>query len=254
MTKLAILVVAALAGAAYADGMDGFVVEGHTELRGHVTDLAGAPAAGVKVHVVSSNGSVQEATSGRDGAYRVTPVGDYSIVYVEGARRIVGQTSVTDKGGVIAVHEQMAPAVPAKPLAHTDVILDYSDPAIDGDVWARAWLLLAVDARGSVEAVKLLGDPGSDLGPIAVRGAFALRFEPARDRAGHAVRSVVLWTFEWPSYWWMVSEHYALTRLPPPADLRGVPCEGTDSPTVRHRACSKPDLGAMLTKPWLPRH
>jgi hypothetical protein len=251
--RLALIVVLALAGAARADGVDGFVVEGHAELRGHVTDLAGAPAAGVKVHVVSANGTAQDVVTERDGAYRVTPVGDYSLVYVEGKHRIVGQTSATDRGGVIAVHEQMAPAVPAKPLGHTDLILDYSDAAIDGDVWVRAWLLLAVDTKGDVSAVKLLDDPGYDLGPIAVHGAFGLRFEPARDRAGHAVRSVVMWAYEWPSYWWLVSGNRPVTRLPPPSDLRDVPCEGTDSPSVRHRACSQPNLAGMLTKPWLPR-
>ena len=246
---VALVLLGSLATAHAGDGVNGFVVEGKRELRGHVTDERGAPLGRAQVHVVSANGSVQLALTDRDGAYRVVPEGDFSLVYVDGAARIAGQTREQGTGDVIEIHEQLPPAVPARSLAKQDLILDYSDAAIDRDAWARAWLLLAIDARGEVTAVKLLDDPGADLGPIAVRGALALRFEPARDRAGRAVRSMLLWSFEWPPYWWMIENHLSLNRLPP--KVRQLPCLDTYTPDERHRDCSRPTLAAVLTQAWI---
>ena len=246
------LVLALVATPAAADPhLDGFVTFGRGELRGTVTTRDGKPAAGEHVHVVSAGGAVQDAVTGKDGSYHVTlDGGDHAFVYIDHDGHLTGQIGTpTGTDSVIELHEVLPPAVSAKPHDHLDRILDYSDEATDADTWARAWLLLDVSETGAVSQVKLLGDPGHALAPIAVKAAFALTFDPARDRANRPMRSAVLWTFEWPAYWWMRENHYAMTRLP--LETITLPCNGRDSKIVRHRDCSAPDLGKVVTAPWL---
>ncbi len=243
------LLLALLASPAAADPrLDGFVIRGKGELRGTVT-RDGKPVAGAHVHVIGDK--AQEAVTAADGTYRLSLAGgDHAFVYIEGDAHLTAQIGTpTGTDGIIELHEALPPAVPAKAHEHTDVILDYSDEAADADTWARAWLLLDVTETGAVSQVKLVDDPGHGLAPIALKAAFALTFDPARDRANRPVRSAVLWTYEWPAYWWLRENHYSMTRLP--LETVTLPCNGRDGKFVRHRDCTAPDLAKIVTAPWL---
>ena len=241
----ALVILALCAGTAAADPrLHGFVTGGPGELRGTVTSLDGHAVAGAKVHIVSTHEQI--IATGKDGSYRATLEGGTStFVYIDGDMRISGAVAVAGANdAVVEVHEVLPPAVPAKAKSRADVILDYTDDASDADAWMRAWLLLGVSERGTVTAVKVLADPGHGLAPIATKAAFGLRFEPALDRSKHPVRSTVLWTYEWPAYWWLIDNHYPQTRIP--VEAVRVPCTGR-----QHRDCSEPDLAKMMTQPWL---
>lgn len=130
---------------------------------------------------------------------------------------------------------------------------EYSDDAILTDTWSLAWMVLDVDATGAVTRVKFLKKPGHDLEKIAVKTAFALQFDPAKDAAGHAVGSLVVWPIEWPSYWWLVIRTGVTTGIP---DTTHVPCRGSgplnlDSVHPTYRDCSRPDLSKVDTAPWI---
>jgi hypothetical protein len=229
--------------------LNGFVIHGTGELRGTVTK-DGKPVAGVHVHVVGDN--AQEAVTAPDGTYTLALAGgDHAFVYIDGDAQLTAQLATPGSDSVIELHEVLPPAVPAKAHEHADVILDYSDDASDADTWARAWLLLDVSETGAVSQVKLLNDPGHALAPIAIKAALAMTFDPARDRANRPIRSTVLWTYEWPAYWWLVENHYARTRLP--LETFTLPCNGHDSKFVRHRDCTPPDLSKIVTAPWQSR-
>ncbi|MBV8757050.1 MAG: carboxypeptidase regulatory-like domain-containing protein [Deltaproteobacteria bacterium] len=235
----ALVIIAWLAGSAAAEPrLHGFVTAGPGELRGSVVDVDGKPVGGARVHVGDAI-----VTTARDGSYRATlSAASSTVVYVDGDVRITGALAVGSE--VVEIHEILPPAVAAKPKSRTDVILDYTDAASDADEWTRAWLLLDVSERGDVTQLKLLADPGHGLAPIAERAAFALRFEPALDRSHKPMRSTVLWTYEWPAYWWLLQNHYSMSRLPPQAEMED--CTGR-----RHRDCSEPDLTKLLTQPWV---
>lgn len=149
----------------------------------------------------------------------------------------------------------------------------YSDRAITRNAWTRAWLLLDIDASGKVQRFKFIKRPGYDLERIAASEAFKLRFEPARNEAGRAVRSSVMWPIEWPAYWWLIEFMGTATRLPPivhhgrgPDSLGAprsmadsVPCAGSgpmELGSIRpgYRDCSQPDLSRDFDdEPWVTR-
>jgi hypothetical protein len=80
--------------------------------------------------------------------------------------------------------------------------LPYSEMAMNENIWAVGWMLLDVDVGGLVTAFRFLHRPGHDLEAIAEREVWNLRFDPARDDAGHPMASKVLWKFEWPPFFW----------------------------------------------------
>jgi hypothetical protein len=247
--RLALLLALVAAPAAADPRLNGFVTRGNGELRGTVMKN-GKPIAGAHVHVVGDK--AQEAVTAADGTYKLTLAGgDHAFVYIDGDAQLTAQLATPGGGSVIELHEVLPPAVAAKAHEHTDVILDYSDDATDADTWARAWLLLDVGETGAVSQVKLLNDPGHALAPIAIKAALALKFDPARDRANRPIRSTVLWTYEWPAYWWLRENHYSMSRLP--LETVTLPCNGRDSKFVRHRDCTPPDLAKIVTAPWLHR-
>lgn len=53
---------------------------------------------------------------------------------------------------------------------------------------AKPWLMLDVDDQGHVSRLKLLNDPGINLGPIAIQEGFKMTFSPARDSDDHGSR------------------------------------------------------------------
>src|SRR5262245_53021607 len=187
-----------------------------TQVIGRITETAThKPIQGVVVTIRHGDTELQALTDA-NGLYRfVVPEGaTYQLAYVYAD--VKGQGSVDVATGAIAtldasldvdseslifIHEPK-PVVAPKMVkdARRKIAPEYSDAAIQRDVWTRAWLLLDIDARGTVTRVKLLNASGYDLEPIAIKQAFKTQFEPARDANGDAVRSVLVWTIEWPSY------------------------------------------------------
>jgi hypothetical protein len=231
----------------------GFITYAKGELTGQVTDEDGHPVAGAKVHLATPSGTEKVVTADRQGKFKTPLPGDdgHTLVYVSGAARISGQATVpSDQGApgeVVEIHEVIRPAVMPKPLSRVDRILEYTDAAIDRDVWTRAWLLLEITETGTVARLKLINRPGYDLDAIAIREGLKLRFEPARDRAGRPTRTLLLWTFEWPSYWFMQRTHQMPTRLPEFT----VDCRGTKPMRATYRDCTPPDLGHAMALPWV---
>jgi hypothetical protein len=258
LTRSAVTIALVLASSLVAAGdeaerFSGFVTSGTGTLTGRVTDFDGDPLAGVDVHVVSGSGGVQIVTTDRDGHYRAILSGGRTIVFVERDALVGGQTTAAredDRGrDVIEIEDTIPPKVHPMPLSDPTRVPEYSDQAEDENAWTRAWLLLEIDATGSVTRLKVLRDPGFGLGSIAVREGFALRFEPAQDIAGQPTRGHLLWTFEWPSYWWLVRNGRTLKRLP--SEVARVPCRGSGPTGSVYRDCSRPDMTRIATAPWL---
>ncbi len=244
------LLVLALGGQAAADptpSISGFITSDPGELRGSVTDPDGDPIANASVHVLSPKGERIIKTDAR-GNYKVDMPGGLQHVFIEVPGRIVGVTSA-EAGEVIEMKDILPPAVMAKPKKDVEWIPPYSDAAQDDDNWTRAWLMLDVNDKGAVAGVKILNAPGHDLDKIALAAAFDLSFEPARDRAKRAVPSLVLWTFEWPAYWWMRHNRFLLNHVPPDATL--VRCRNPKKPRNWERDCSKPNMAKFASDPWI---
>jgi hypothetical protein len=130
----------------------------------------------------------------------------------------------------------------------------YSDEAIDKDVWAKAWVLLDIDARGNVSRVKLLKQPGYGLDQIALDHAFKMRFDPALDANGRAMATELLWSMEWPSYWWLVNMDEPPNRVPDYA--QNMECAGSGPLAFGrihkvYRDCSMADLTRLDQVPWV---
>jgi len=254
---VAVVVACSLAASsALADNLvRGFMVGPGVEIIGTVTASDGHPLAGVLVHVASSVGPERIVKTGADGSYRVTtPARGDSVVFIRGDGRITGSSTVIQgeaEGEAFVVEEVLPPAVPAVPRTSPYVVPDYSEAAMDRDQWTKAWLLLAVDATGRVMRLKLLRRPGFDLDDLALREAWTLRFEPARDRSNKPVATQVMWAIEWPAYLWLVRHNGNVHRIPP--DAAGVPCAGTGPTHSIYRDCSQPDITAAIKLPWIER-
>jgi hypothetical protein len=253
---------------------------GPAQLSGRVVDLLGKPVAGANVHAMSHTGEERVVRTDRDGRYRVElRDGAYSVVFAargKSAQRSAtlppGAAAVLDgelelgEGEVIEIRDLPPPAVPPRPLEDPRIALPYSDQAVLRDAWTKAWLLLDVSATGEVTQLKVLKRPGFDLDDIALRSAFALHFDPARDRNGKPIPTLIVWGMEWPSYGWL-QQFETTTRIPPlvrdplqpqlPA-LSKVPCAGSGpmylgSLYPAYRDCSRPDLTLASTLPWVKR-
>jgi hypothetical protein len=253
----AALIALAAPAAADEEHVTGFTTHGDGELSGTVTTTDGRPLAGVAVHIASASGARQEVVTDASGRYHavIRNGGAYTVVFVKaGPVKLGGQISVPtriDEGEAIEIHETVAPAVMPKPLTSPSLIPEYSAAAKDKGVWARAHLMLDIDEQGTVARLKLLGKPGYDLDRIAIREAFRLRFEPARDRVGRPTGALYLWSYEWPSYWWMAQHRFAIERLP--EEVAKVPCKGAGGTRSYYRDCSKADPSKGVAEPWIER-
>jgi hypothetical protein len=161
-------------------------------------------------------------------------------------------------GETIVIHDSLPPKVLPHPKKNYHRMAPpYSDEAIDRDVWAKAWVLLDIDARGVVTRVKLLKRPGYNLDSIAVAHAMKMRFDPAEDAKGNPMPTQLLWSMEWPSYWWLVDLDEPPNRVPPRAEH--VPCAGSGPMNLGslhpgYRDCSPPpDLSKISGEPWLTK-
>ena len=255
MRRAAILVVVVVASTAAAENtVSGYVTSGGGELAGTVTDLDGKPLRGVKVHVAPSDAAERVVITDAKGNYKTKlPTEGPTYVYVEDMVKITGQLIHAVREGefeAIAIRETLPPVVPAKALIPLDTIPEYSETAQDKNRWTRAWLLLDVSETGKVRRVKLINKPGLDLDAIAVRDAFAIPFEPARDRAGNAVSALVVWTWEWPAFFWQVSNRKYPHRVAPAASRMAC----LNSAGVKAvRDCTKPALAKAVTLPWIDK-
>ena len=284
----AFLVMCSASSAAFAD----------SKLSGRVTDLNDQPVGGAQVFVTGPDGLETLVRTDPTGHYVATvhTPGGYSIVFSLGkaqmARRIdlpadkaMSLDATLEIGGeVIEVHEKLRPIQHTKPKQDPLKIPPYSDKAVLEDRWAKAWLLLDVDERGIVNRVKFLKRPGFDLDPVAVKFAFDMQFDPARNNHGVPTRTYIVWPLEWPSFQWLQQRYGTTTRLPKyladadevaPAGMnipKKLPneikkaaydywprCAGTGPPQLNSvhstlRDCSEPDLSrADASEPWIVR-
>lgn len=240
-----------------------------TPISGRVTEReTGDPVEDVTVYITGGAGTEQIVQTDVDGRYtaRVAGDGTYAIVFAYGGlkrRQLVtvdpGRALTVDlaidltPGEVIVLTERVLPPVPPTPTRPRRSPPPYSDAAIERDVWAVAWLLLDIDARGVVTRVKWLNRPGHDLAPIALREAFAQRFRPARDAADRPVPSRLVWSLEWQAYWWLVYRAGVTTGY---LNASAVPCRGSgpmnlDSQHPIYRDCTPPDLTKIRTERWI---
>jgi Carboxypeptidase regulatory-like domain len=251
-----------------------------SQLSGRVLDRTnGGPVEGARVYVVGPDGARRVLTTDRAGRYAVKlPPAAYRLEFEYGKSRSTGQVRLeagrparvdgrvdSTSGEVIVIRERQRrrPAVLPRPINFSPIKAPpYSDRAIQSDAWTRAWLLLDVDETGAVTRFKFLKRPGYDLERIATREALQLRFEPGRDGKGRAVKTWVVWSIEWPAYWWLIEMNDVATRMPPlvgfpPRSMAAnVPCRGSGplnlgSVHPTYRDCSKPDLSRFAEEPWI---
>jgi hypothetical protein len=249
-------------------------------LSGRVLDRTnGGPVEGARVYVVGQASARRVLTTDRAGRYAVRlPPGAYRLEFEYGVSRSTAQVRLeagrparvdgrvdSTSGEVIVIRERQRrrPAVLPRPINFSPIKAPpYSDRAIQSDAWTRAWLLLDVDESGAVTRFKFLKRPGYDLEKIATREAFKLRFEPGRDGKGRAVKTWVVWSIEWPAYWWLIKMHGVASRMPPlvgfpPRSMAAsVPCRGSGplnlgSVHPTYRDCSVPDLAKFAGEPWV---
>jgi hypothetical protein len=248
-----------------------------SQLSGRVSDVHnGGPVEGAFVFVAGTGGLEHVLTTDRAGRYHaaVKP-GTYSVVFAqgpsrssgrvvvgEGAASLDGQVDIT-AGEVIVIREKLRPPVLPKPTNWSPrKAPPYSDRAVLSDAWTKAWLLLDVSPQGVVERFKFLKRPGYDLDQIAVKEAFKLTFDPARDATGKPVRSWVVWGIEWPSAWWLSLFVGTRSTMPPVVGFpprrmdEYLPCKGSGgwlmgSLWKGYRDCSTPDLTRAPYEPWI---
>ena len=113
----------------------------------------------------------------------------------------------------------------------------YSASAIKSNHWARAWMVLEVDTKGVVKRLKFMHRPGYGLDEIAVAQAFKLDFEPSLSEEGKPIKTLVLWSYEWPSYWWLIDHYGVASGMPrhstPLFDTAGYPPTRTTPAPLR---------------------
>jgi hypothetical protein len=282
MNKRAVtlLLVCGTATSAFADG----------KIAGRVVDVSEQPLRDVSVVVSGPTGVEITVVTDPTGHYVATvPPGPHTVMFAFGNKRITSRVDVTDNaiakldttleiaGEIIDVFDAPRPEKYAKPKSDPLAIPKYSDKAVLTDSWSKAWLLLDVDERGAVMRIKFLKRPGNDLDDIAIKHAFKLTFEPARNKFGYPVKSYVVWPIEWPSVGWMQENEFPTNRMPnflaseqlpvnarwPVVFNRYPPCSGgpwhfhgVDGAGDNHatRDCSVPDLShANAGEPWILR-
>jgi len=199
---------------------------------------------------------------------------------------LLGLCTIASADETIHIDQKITPVQMPRLLSDPALVPAYSDDAILGNVWVRAWVWLDIDADGVVQRVKFIKHPGHGLDPIAVEFALSREFAPAVNQFGHKVPSLAYMPIEWPSHAWLVEKRYSAKRLagltdliqisvdfsasggPPSQITRGKlpPCalgaplpldklETASGIPLVYRDCSRPDLShASAAEPWLTRH
>jgi len=219
MTKRAVtlLLVCGAATSAFADG----------KISGRIVDISEQPLRDVSVVISGPKGVEATVVTDPTGHYvaNVKP-GPHTVMFTFGNKHVTSRVEVTDNalakldgmlevgGEVIDVLDTPRPVKYAKPKSDPLAIPKYSDKAALTDTCSTAWLLLDVDERGVVTRFKFLKRPGNDLDDIAIKHAFGLKFDPARNKFGFPTRSYIVWPLEWPSMEWMKENELPTNRLP----------------------------------------
>ncbi len=202
---------------------------GSTTVAGQVTSAdSGRSITGVFVSVRSDSYS-NEAITDAEGRYEL-PLrpGKYSITFIFRRSQLtrafearagklvrVNGRLRAEPGEVILIRDaKKARKTTAKNFDSVKAP-PYSDKAITTDRWAKAWMLLDVDRAGTVTRTKFINRPGYDLEEIAVAEVFKLKFNPSLDEDGRPINTLVIWSIEWPSYWWLVDFLGVASRMPP---------------------------------------
>ena len=176
------------------------------------------------------------------------------------------QEPTTRGNEVIEIHDHLPVKVPAKPQNFRPRKLPpYSEKAVLQDAWTRAWMLLDIDATGTVRRFKWVNRPGYDLEPIAVDQVFKLHFDPALDANGNTMASEIIWGIEWPSHGWIAMFTGGLGTAWPadrgfparPASAY-VPCRGSGPLNLSsyypvYKDCSMPNIKAIPSEAWVSR-
>ena len=243
-------------------------------LSGRVTDpRTAAPIEGAVVYIAGEGDFRKTRTTDAAGAYAVDlPPGTYHVTFLstkvrsqaqvtleEGKPATLDATLAVAAGEVIEIVGTTRAKNAPKPKNHAWTrVPRYSDEAILGDRWTRAWLMLSIDATGTVTKVKFLKRPGYNLEDIATEEAFRLTFEPGKDADGKAIRSNVIWSIDWPANSWMMGK-YEYQRQPFLGDDDFVPCADTGPINITskiyrgYRDCAGPDLSKAADEPWIMR-
>ena len=228
------------------------------------------PIDGALVYVTGPKGLERTVDTDENGHYlaSVDGPGTYYLTFTLGPKRIGYKVEIANPGSthfdarlerdeVIEIHDiprRRPPTMPA-PVHRLGLIPQYSDALVETDVWVKAWMLLDIDEHGTVARAKFLNRPGHDLDQIAMDHALRLKFTPALDDRGHAIRTMIIYPIEWPSYWWMVGTQGFTVRMPEPEAIWRVPCRGSgplhlDSIDPVYRDCSKPDISHLDREAW----
>jgi hypothetical protein len=180
-------------------------------LTGKVLDRkSGTPIEGAVVHLQAPDGAALTTSTTADGSYGFDVVpGRYQITFLRGTAQqsatvvISADTPASLNGRlddvvdeVIVIDDSKAPAVLPVPIRKAVRLATppYSERAILEDAWTRAWLLLEVDARGTVTRLKLLKRPGYDLEPLAIAERRPTRCRPSSSwRAAPAPAASARW-------------------------------------------------------------
>jgi hypothetical protein len=225
-----------------------------TQLVGQVVDAKHVPVDGATVRAGSQvthtnvNGLYRIQLGSGEVPFTVEYGGAHAsrtLIIADAQTTVADVTLAIDIGEVIHVEDRLVAPVGPKPLADPGILPRYSDEAIVSDTWARAWILLDIDERGSVTRVKWLKRPGHDLDKIAIEAAIATKFEPARDQHDRPKHSLLVHLIEWPSYWWLVtSEGMANHRSYARNQSVDSPINGSTGLAPRDPAASLPCYGS----------
>ncbi len=236
----------------------------------------GTPVESALVLVAGPTGVEHQLTTDAAGRYQVAvKPGSYILIFVYGTARTSGRAVVeagkpavldgkvdSTEGEVIVIRDKMKLPVPPRPINHKwKKAPPYSSRAVLSDAWTKAWLLLDIDRHGNLLRIKWLKRPGYDLENIAISEVSKLKFEPARDSSGKAVRTWLIWSIEWPSAWWL--DKFVGTRsgmppivgFPPHRMDDYIPCKGSGpwhmgSLHKTYKDCSQPDLKVAASESW----
>jgi len=252
----------------------GALADPQTQLIGRITESKSRRPIQGAIVTIAHDTTALEAVTDANGLYRfVVPDENvtYKVTYRYGdvsgqgsANAVAGRVVMLD--GKLEVDSESyifirdpGPITPPKMVkdARRRIAPAYSDTAILEDAWTRAWLLLDIDAQGTVTRVKMLNAPGYDLEPIAIRQAFQTKFAPAHDAHGNSIRSLLVWTIEWPSYWYSIERENPPTAIPD--DLELLPCRGSGPLKLgsffdaKYRDCTPPDLTRVTSAKWISK-
>jgi len=190
---------------------------------GHIVvtalDVEGRPVSDLAVTVVAQGGEARSGKTDANGrAVFDLPAGSYQVTAAFGSLMFTQQTITVEPGDTVdktyrfnprtaveevVIRQQHDLAAPPKVRKNTlPRKLEYTDEAIDQNVWGTVWLLLRVTAKGDVVKAEVLKAPADlALDPVALDVVKKVKFRPALDKQGRPKAFKVLWRMDWEPYW-----------------------------------------------------